>query len=273
MFLLSKEYWEVGQTGKKGRGVFAQKDIDAGTIIGDYIGKIIRESEEDNYDNGRHYYLMYYNDHASIYPKPRTAGVHLINHSCTPNTWMYTYKGHTLYFAIRHIFAGEELTVSYALSSEDSDCKPCAHLCHCKSSMCTGTMHLTKERYEKWEAFDRQVDKKTRKRPVTFGTDLPLLSSYPKDIPDNTIYTLFGSMYHESLELEDKEVPPMQELRAKIRQTGRTLAFPNLNLYILGILDNHIVSQTIFPRTLREVTEVHPAHKFFLKNSTDDFMA
>ena len=41
MFLLKDTDWEIKKTKEKGLGVFAKKEIKAGTVISDYLGKII----------------------------------------------------------------------------------------------------------------------------------------------------------------------------------------------------------------------------------------
>ena len=46
---------------KKGRGLYATKDIKAGTKVIDYIGKLITKKqteESDKYDNGKPIYLF-----------------------------------------------------------------------------------------------------------------------------------------------------------------------------------------------------------------------
>lgn len=245
MFLLPDNYLEVKKTPKMGRGVFALQDIPAGTIIGDYLGVIVPEKDEDKYDNQGHFYLMYYHENASIYPDAKKPGVHTINHSCTPNIWMYSYKGHTLYFAIRHIFRGEEFTVSYLLSEQDKDCNPCNHLCLCKSIVCTGTMHMSKEKYDKWVLITDKEEARTKRERISYGSPLSRLSSYPKEISDNPFYTLFGNLKATPEVIRSAKILPKKQLREKIRQTGRTLAFPNLNLHVLGITEDVIVSRPI----------------------------
>jgi SET domain-containing protein len=170
MFLLPQDSWEMrkrvyknSQNEKKqNRGIFAKKDIAAGTIIGDYLGLVIPEKEENTYENSNEMYLMYYTESATIYPDVQQPGIHILNHSCEPNTWMYTYKGHTLYFALRKIYKGEELTVSYQLNPIDEDCEPCDHACHCHTPSCTGSMHMTEEKYDAWRAFDDKETAKTK---------------------------------------------------------------------------------------------------------------
>jgi len=245
MFLLSKDYWEVRGTAKKGRGVFATKMIPAGTVIGDYIGKIVPTSEADIYDTGRHFYLMYYHRNAFIYPLLNRIGIHLLNHSCTPNAWMYTYKGHTLFFSIRAIFPGEEITLNYLLEPQDEDCKPCKHLCQCGSDFCRQTMHLSQKELDLWWKFDQRNMKKTKKAKVKPGHMLPFLSQYPKTIADNETYTLFGNPKKRSTIIKATSLPSAKIVRKQIRETGRTLRFPSLNLQILGVKDNTLITKTI----------------------------
>ncbi|MDO8341371.1 MAG: SET domain-containing protein, partial [Candidatus Woesebacteria bacterium] len=136
MFLLKKSYWEVKKTKNRGYGVFIKEKIIKGTIIGDYIGKVIETSKYDLKNDKKGLYLMYYTDKAAIYPNLKKLGIHLLNHSCKPNCWIYTYCGHTLFFAIRNIKAGEELTISYLLPPKDTTCNPCTHNCRCGSKTC-----------------------------------------------------------------------------------------------------------------------------------------
>ena len=244
MMLLTDDSWEVRKTSKKGRGIFAKKDIDAGLVIGDYIGRVIRTAEEETYEGDNGLYLMYYHDRASLYPTDiKAAGVHLINNSCTPNCWIYTYKGHTLFFAIRHIFAGEELTVPYLLSPLDKFCDPCPHTCHCEGVICTKSMHMSQERYDKWDKFNDAQAKETKRARVRYGHELPKLASYPPAIPDDPIYVLFGSAGKPAKVLLDKKLPPNNKMRDLIRQSGLTLEFPALNKRVLGIQDQVIVSE------------------------------
>lgn len=193
MFLIKKDYWQVKETKEKGYGVFAKKEIKAGTIIGDYLGRVIETAQYDLDNDKNGLYLMYLTDQASIYPNLKEPGPHLLNHSCTPNCWIYTYKGHTLFFALRKIKPGEELTISYLLSPNSGNCKPCMHSCRCESKSCTGTMHLPEDKYERWQKFQNEEKKKTKNVKVVFGKNLPRLASYPEIIPSHPIYTIMCS--------------------------------------------------------------------------------
>lgn len=243
MFLIPKSSWELREVSGMGKGVFAAKDIPAGTVIGDYIGKMLHPEEENDVDNNGHFYLMYYHDRASIYPDLKKPGLHILNHSCAPNCWMYTYRGHTLYFAIRKIFKSEELTVSYLLSPLDKTCKPCTHLCKCKSPICFQTMHLSDKRYDEWDAFHDKESSKTPREKVRFGETLPLLTDYPESIPDEPMYVLFGAEKHLSVKVDAKTLPSRYEIRKIIRETGRTIQFSKLNLRVHGVIDNMLVSE------------------------------
>lgn len=184
MFLLKDDSFQVRKTKNKGFGVFAKKAIKKGTIISDYLGKVIKTADYNLDLDKNGLYLMYLTDQAAVYPNPSGFGPHLINHSCEPNCWIYTYCGHTLFFATRDIKAGEELTISYLLSPNCS--KSCTHACRCASKFCTGTMHLSEKKYKLWQKF--QERQKTKITKVIFGKDLPRLASYPAIKAGDPIY-------------------------------------------------------------------------------------
>ena len=52
-------------------------------------------------------------------------GTHYINHSCRPNAFMRTLYGHVLFFALRDIQPGEEITIDYeqTLHPDSSDAR------------------------------------------------------------------------------------------------------------------------------------------------------
>ncbi|MDO8658880.1 MAG: SET domain-containing protein-lysine N-methyltransferase, partial [Candidatus Levybacteria bacterium] len=190
MFLLTADYRQIKKTKEKGYGVFAKKEIVIGTIISDYLGMVIKTAEYDLDKDKKGLYLMYLSDQASIYPDLKKPGPHLINHSCAPNCWIYTHCGHTLFFAIRNIKPGEELTISYLLSPNSGNCNGCTHVCKCGSKTCTGTMHLPEDKYKMWQKFQNKEKKKTKTTKFTFGKTLPKFESYPESLPINPIYAL-----------------------------------------------------------------------------------
>ncbi|MBI2033027.1 MAG: SET domain-containing protein [Candidatus Levybacteria bacterium] len=249
MFLLPKSYWEIrtriyqNSTGeKKNRGVFAKKDIAPGTIIGDYLGLVVPSEDEDKYEDDNEMYLMYYTEDATIAPDPKKPGVHILNHSCMPNCGMYTYMGHTVYFALRRIHKGEELTVSYQLSPKDKDCKPCTHQCYCSTPMCTKTMHLTKRQYDNWVAFEEKASAKTKIVPASLKTILPRLRKYPKRILPEDVYGMFGNTHKKSLILSEKTMPTVKDIHLLIQETGLTIYLPLIKKRVLGIHEGKIIT-------------------------------
>lgn len=183
MFLLKKNFWQVKKTAKKGLGIFTKEEIKKGTVIGDYLGKVIKIKDHDFNSDRDGLYLMYLTDQASVYPDLSKPGLHLINHSCSPNCFLYTFRGHTLFFALRNIKTNEELTISYLLSPRGESCKPtCSHVCKCESKLCLGTWHLSEDKYKKWQRFQNDTKRKTKPVKFTFGINLPKLASYPKSL-------------------------------------------------------------------------------------------
>lgn len=166
MFLIGEEFWEVRTTKDKGLGVFARKPIAKGTIISDYLGQIIKLADYDLELDKAGLYLMYYSDEFGIYPDLSKPGPHLINHDCEPNCWMYIYKGHTLFYALRNIIVGEEMTINYLLGPEDD------HRCLCGSKKCSGAMRSI-----------IRAETQTRKAKVMAGQNLPPLATYPTTLP------------------------------------------------------------------------------------------
>lgn len=243
MFLLPQDHWKVKITKHKGKGVFATKDIPAGTVIGDYLGKVIHTKQEEEYEKKHGFYSMYYHDNASVFPDPKTDGIHLINHSCSPNSWMYTYRGHTLYFSTRKIFKGEEITISYLLGPQDKECNPCTDICKCGSINCSQTMHMPEKHYNAWTSYDTKKGKETKTERIRLNKALPPLSSYPTNIPDHDIYTLFGCEDKEALSYADSTLPKKSELRTRMRTSGRYMRFPKLNMTVLGITEDIVVSK------------------------------
>ena len=194
MFLLSDDSWEVRETPFKGKGVFVTKQIEKGTVIGDYLGTVIQMSEYDIEEDSRGLYLMYLTDEFCIYPDLKKPGLHFINHSCKPNCWMYTYDFHTLFFALRTIQSGEELCISYLLSPMDSTCDPCTHICYCKEQSCTGTMHLSQTQFILWQEFQKKRQQIIGKIHHTVNSPLQRLKNYPSTISVDSIYEQIISM-------------------------------------------------------------------------------
>ena len=125
---------------------------------------------------------MCYFDEIGIYPDLNKPGIHLLNHSCSPNCWIYKYKTHTLVFALKNIQKDEEVTISYLLPPKMS-CNNCRHNCYCGSKNCTGSMHLSEEKYRKWRNFQDKEERKVKTEKVKYKKALDPLAKYPKFVP------------------------------------------------------------------------------------------
>jgi hypothetical protein len=241
MLLIPPDTWEIrgrafssDDFGKANRGIFATRTLPAGTVIGDYLGLLIPNEREAKYEAGKDVYLMYYDEHVSIWPDVAQPGVHVVNHSCEPNCGIVTHRGHSLYVALRAIHPGEELTVSYLLRPIDEECAPCRHACWCRTRSCTGTMHLPIDRYVAWKRFDDRASRRSPPAPAEAYTVLQPLDQYPARIRDRGFHPIFGSTALPPKVMPDERLPGVSALRREIRRTGRRLAYPALGLTVLS---------------------------------------
>lgn len=62
-----------------------------------------------------------------------------INHSCQPNSFVRIMHGHIIFFALRDIAPGEEITLDYVESYHSNDKR-----CDCGAPECRGTINLIK---------------------------------------------------------------------------------------------------------------------------------
>lgn len=128
--------FEVFDTERLGVGARALQDIKAGTFIGEYVGEVYPQGDEDDCDEwipryGHGLYLMYATLLNGV-PKSRKRELYCIdaarlgnwtryiNHSCRPNTSYTSVNiGHrqlVLIKTTKNIKFGEELTVNYGKS-------------------------------------------------------------------------------------------------------------------------------------------------------------
>ena len=187
MFLLP--FLKVKPIKNKGRGVFTLKDIPAGMVAADYLGQLVPANSINEKKYGL--YDMFWNNSVSIMPNPNLGGAHLINHACIPNCDTTSFKGHTIIFSLRKIFAGEELTYIYNIDPPSLDrCNPCKHSCFCGSDFCRGTFHIP---LKEWELLDSFLSKKEveyiKTIPVPLGQKLflPKLSLTVEGILDGYV--------------------------------------------------------------------------------------
>ena len=132
---------------KKGKGLYASKNIKAGTKIIDYIGKIVTNKqidESDKYDNSKPIYLFTLNKRHTLDGDFSWNKAGLINHSCE-NNCEYEGKGLKIWVtAIKDIKRGEELTCDYGFGY-DKDYRQFP--CKCRSKNCCGYIVRAESRW------------------------------------------------------------------------------------------------------------------------------
>ena len=132
---------------RKGRGLYAAKNIKKGTKIINYIGKIITKKQTEiskKYDNAKPIYLFNLNNRYDLDGDYSFNTARLINHSCS-NNCEYDGKGLKLWVtAIRDIKKGEELTCDYGFGY-DEDYKQFP--CNCGSKNCCGYIVRAESRW------------------------------------------------------------------------------------------------------------------------------
>ncbi len=246
MILLPVNAYKVKKTKEKGRGVFARKEIPAGTVIGDYTGLIIKDAEIESREKkyGNSCYTMDYSDNGlSIFPLDvKAEGIHLVNHSCAPNCDTYFYYGHTLFFALRRILPGEELTIDYSFDPEGHK-KEFLHPCSCGTPFCRGTMYTSDAKLRRYGAFCRKETKNQDFKWLKTGDIMTTLDKYPKEIKDNPIFNLFADLKAAPVTYNDEKLPAMPELRKRLRESGRMMNFKTIGLKVMAIADGKIISE------------------------------
>ncbi len=247
MFLIPSSWYTVKKTEKKGRGVFATRAIEAGTVIGDYLGTLIKPDSADEKKHGL--YDMAGGKKYDILADPAIEGIHFVNHSCANNCDIYPYQGHMLLFALRKIFKGEELSLGYWMYAPyDTETTCDMHACYCGSELCTGTMHHAAMNFDLWEKLvKKEFGQWYHKIPGKYGDRLLPLPAYPASIRDDKKkiydYNLFGAATKFPEKYKDATLPTMTELRKRIRKTGRRLSFPSLKITVYGIRDGILLAK------------------------------
>ena len=146
---------------KKGRGLYATRDIKEGTKIINYIGKIITNKEVDEsikFDNKNPIYLFTLNKKYTLDGDISWNIPGLVNHSCN-NNCDYNGKGLKVWItAIRDIKKGEEFTCDYGFSFDKEDFKQFP--CKCRSKNCCGFIIREESRWRLSQKFAMSNKKK-----------------------------------------------------------------------------------------------------------------
>ncbi|XP_026145607.1 histone-lysine N-methyltransferase 2A-like isoform X2 [Carassius auratus] len=138
----SKEAVGVYRSAIQGRGLFCKRNIEAGEMVIEYAGNVIRavltDKREKYYDSkGIGCYMFRIDDFDVVDATMHGNAARFINHSCDPNCYsrVINVEGqkHIVIFALRKIYRGEELTYDYKFPIEDANNK--LH-CNCGARRC-----------------------------------------------------------------------------------------------------------------------------------------
>ena len=126
-----------------GKGCYATMPFGRGRKIAEYTGERIADREAQRRSHRAKLRICDIDGRWSLDGSRGGNGTHYINHSCEPNAYMKTVYGHVLFFALRDIRLGEEITLDYGTTLH-SDRKRC----YCKAPRCRGTINRpTKTRH------------------------------------------------------------------------------------------------------------------------------
>ncbi|XP_048848986.1 histone-lysine N-methyltransferase 2B-like isoform X2 [Brienomyrus brachyistius] len=138
----SKEAVGVYRSAIHGRGLFCKRNIDAGEMVIEYSGTVIRavltDKREKYYESkGIGCYMFRMDDFEVVDATMHGNAARFINHSCEPNCYsrVINVEGqkHIVIFALRKIYRGEELTYDYKFPFEDASNKL---RCNCGAKRC-----------------------------------------------------------------------------------------------------------------------------------------
>ncbi|HVS81962.1 MAG TPA: SET domain-containing protein [Pyrinomonadaceae bacterium] len=124
-----------------GKGCFATIRFRGGRKIAEYTGERIPDLEAQRRAHRAKLRICDIDGRWSLDGSRGGNGTHYINHSCEPNAYMKTICGHVLFFALRDIRPGEEITVDY----EDT-LHPDSKRCRCGVKSCRGTINNSQTR-------------------------------------------------------------------------------------------------------------------------------
>jgi SET domain-containing protein len=143
---LDKPIW-VHASDVHGKGVFADRFIDADETVIEYVGEFITMAEAiarhpHDAANPDHTFYFHLDDGRVIDALYGGNASKWINHSCRPNCVPDEVNGRIFIQTRRPVFKGEELTFDYGLFSDEpmSEDLKARYACRCGAKKCRGTM-------------------------------------------------------------------------------------------------------------------------------------
>ena len=122
-------------------GVYTEERIPKGRKVIEYTGEKISRRETKIRAERDLNYLFTLDDYWTVDGSVGGSGAEYINHSCDPNCVSRIVRGHILYFALRDLEIGEELTLDYRFGADVEK-----HRCACGAGKCRGIINLHRER-------------------------------------------------------------------------------------------------------------------------------
>jgi SET domain-containing protein len=119
-----------------GYGCFATVPFERWRKIAEYAGERITNAEAKRRAKRRILRICGIDDRWSLDGSRGGNGTHYVNHSCVPNAFTRTLYGRLIFFALRDIRPGEEITIDY-VETLHSDSKKCS----CAERSCRGTIN------------------------------------------------------------------------------------------------------------------------------------
>lgn len=128
---------EVRRSAIDGRGCFATARFRRGRKVAELFGERIGRAEAKKRISGRRRIrICDVDERTAIDANVGGDATAFINHSCQPNLFTRVVGGHVLFFALRDIEPGEELTIDYQASPHSDSTR-----CMCGASGCRGTIN------------------------------------------------------------------------------------------------------------------------------------
>ena len=133
---------EVRRSEIDGRGCFAAAFFPKGRKIGELTGELVSRVEAARRMRGRRrLHICAINPYWAVDGKSGGNGTEYVNHSCEPNSFVRIIRGHVIFFALRDIHPGEEITLDYVDSYH-----PDTKRCRCGAARCRGTINLIRNK-------------------------------------------------------------------------------------------------------------------------------
>jgi len=127
-----------------GLGVFAREVIPPRRLVIEYAGErvTIAEAQRRHRKRGKPERICFaWLKGNWVVDGWKGNGAQYVNHSCDPNLYSCKLRGHILFFSVRRIRVGEELTIDYRISPRSGKVP-----CHCGSPHCRGVMNRSARR-------------------------------------------------------------------------------------------------------------------------------